>query len=223
MKEITVLFGNYGSGKTQLALNIALHLRRQGKGVSLVDFDIVNPYFRSSGQKDMLETKGIRVITPVYANTAVDLPTLPPDIYAAFQHEYAVFDCGGDPVGATALGTLKAHFDRHRSRTEVLYVINTLRPFQNDAQQIMQSFEQIQKAARLNADGFVLNSNLGSETTGEELIDGYVIVKELSQKTGVPLLYISGTQESLSTFKKRCPGYSGEYIIIEILTRPSWM
>ncbi|MDD5017669.1 MAG: hypothetical protein PHO15_06185 [Eubacteriales bacterium] len=223
MKKITILFGNYGSGKTELALNIALDLGRDHKDVSLVDLDIVNPYFRSSEHKNMLESKGIRVIAPVYANTAVDLPTLPPDIYAAFEGGYAVFDCGGDPVGATALGSLKSHFDRVRADTLALYVVNTMRPFQDSADSIIQGFTQIQAAARIKADDFVLNTNLGSETTGDILVNGYGIIRELVKKAGVPLAYVSGTKESLGVFKKRCPDYTGGYITLEIFMRPYWM
>ena len=223
MKKITVLFGRYGSGKTELSLNTALGLKREHDTVSLIDLDIVNPYFRSSEHKDMLEEKGIRVIAPVYANTGMDLPTLPPDIYSAFQGGYAVFDCGGDPVGASALGGLKQYFDGMRTQTEVLYVVNTKRPFQNSADKIEQGLLQIQENARLDTDGFILNSNLGKETTGEELAEGYEILAPLAEKTGIPIAYISGTQSSIDRFKERCPGYSGAYICIDIFMRPYWM
>lgn len=223
MKKITVLYGNYGSGKTELALSIALMLARQHSCVSLVDLDIVNPYFRSSEHKKMLGERGIRVIAPVYANTSVDLPTIPPDVYAAFRGGYAVFDCGGDPVGATALGSLKEQFGRAREDTEVLFVVNTKRPFQQDAHSIKESFERVQASARLAADGFVLNSNLGTGTTGEELAQGYAIMEELTALTGLPLLYVSGTKESLLRFNKECPGYKGGLIKLDILTRPEWL
>ncbi|MGI5848606.1 MAG: hypothetical protein ACOX8Q_00810 [Christensenellales bacterium] len=223
MKKITVLYGNYGSGKTELALNIALQLRRMHTDVSLIDFDIVNPYFRSSEHKDMLERQGIRVIAPVYANTMVDLPAIPPDVFSAFKGGYAVFDCGGDPVGAAALGGLKQHFDGMREKTEALYVINTKRPFQDSAARILQSLELIQNNARLLADGFIFNANLGKETTGEELGEGYKIIKSLVQLTGVPLSYVSGTKESLNVFKRYCPEYNGCMIEINIFMRPEWM
>ena len=223
MKKITVLYGNYGSGKTELALNIALALRQEHETVSLIDLDIVNPYFRSSEHKNMLESKGIRVIAPMYANTAVDLPTLPPDILSAFKGGYAVFDCGGDPVGATALGSLEPHFAAARGETEVLFVVNTNRPFQETPEALEKGFLQIQSNARLKADAFILNANLGNETTGEELVNGFKVVTELSKRTGIPLAYISGTDEALELFQKRCPGCPGEYIHLQILMRPYWM
>lgn len=223
MKKITVLYGNYGSGKTELALSLALGLKQKYKDVSLIDIDIVNPYFRSSEHRKMLEEKGIRVLAPAYANTGVDLPTLPPGVYSVFKGGYAVFDCGGDPVGAAALGALKDYFDRAREDTEVLFVINTKRPFQENAESIKISFDRIQKSARLFADGFVLNANLGAETTGEELAAGYEIIKELEAMTRVPLKYVSGTESSLKRFHELRPEYTGETISLDILMRPEWM
>ena len=223
MKRITVLAGNYGSGKTELSLNIALNLARTYSDVSLVDLDIVNPYFRASEHRCRLEAAGIRVIAPVYANTAVDLPTLPPDIYAAFGGGHAVFDCGGDPVGAAALGGLKPHFDAVRSETQMLYVVNTMRPFQRSAEEITQSLEKIQMRARLRADGFIYNANLGPETTGDALAAGYGIMRAASEAAGVPVAYVSGTEEALAVFKARHAEYTGEYLPISIYMRPYWM
>lgn len=223
MKKITVLFGNYGSGKTELSLNIALALAEKSRDVALVDLDIVNPYFRSSEHKPLLESRGIRVISPVFANTAVDVPSLPPDVYAAFRYAYAVFDCGGDPVGAAALGGLKKYFDAVRADTEVLFVINTRRPFQNSVDALEESLARIQARARLGADGLVLNANLGPETTGDELAEGYAVARELAERTGVPIAYASGTKAALEAFKRQCPGCGGGRIELNIYTRPDWM
>ena len=223
MKRITVFYGNYGSGKTEIAINCALSLCHEHTDVTLVDLDIVNPYFRSSEHAGMLKARGIRVISPVFANTAVDLPTLPADIYSAFLGGYAVFDCGGDPVGAAALGSLKEHFDDVRGDTEVFFVINTRRPFQESVEHLEKSLAQIQHSARLRADGFVLNTNLGPETTGEELVEGYGIAQALADRTGVPIAYVSGTQAALNLFQKRCPLCKGKLMRIEVMMRPYWM
>ncbi len=223
MKRITVLIGNYGSGKTELSLNIALEKNKTHDDVALVDLDIVNPYFRSSEHKKMLEAQGIRLVAPVYANTAVDLPTLPPDVFSVFKRGQTVFDCGGDPVGATALGGLKVHFDAVRSETEVLYVVNTMRPFQDSAERIADSLDKIQIRARLRADGFVFNANLGSETTGHELAEGYEIMRQASDMTAVPITLVSGTPTSLEVFTAQNTGYTGEFFPISIYMRPYWM
>jgi len=223
MKRITVLVGNYGSGKTELSLNIAMALQKKHGDVTLVDLDIVNPYFRSSEHTSLLEEKGVKVVAPVYANTAVDLPTLPPDVFSAFGTGHAVFDCGGDPVGATALGGLKARFDAVRSDVQVLYVVNTMRPFQDSAQGIADSLAKIQDRARLKADGFVFNANLGPETTGEELASGFDTMLAAAKMTGIPIAYVSGTSEALGVFRTRCTQYTGAYLTIDIYMRPYWM
>jgi len=134
-----------------------------------------------------------------------------------------VFDCGGDPVGAAALGGLKTYFDELRPETEVLFVINTRRPFQGSTEKLEESLTRIQMRARLNADGLVLNANLGPESTGEELSEGYSIVKALSDKTGVPIRYVSGTSAALEEFDKQCPDCGGERVALNIYTRPEWM
>ena len=223
MKRITVLFGNYGSGKTELSLNMALRLAQKHSDVMLIDLDIVNPYFRSSEHTAMLEQKGIRVIAPVYANTAVDLPALPPDVYTAFQCGYAVFDCGGDPVGAAALGSLKPRFDKIRAECEVLFVINTRRPFQDSAQAIRESLSRIQKSARLCADGLILNTNLGNESTGEELAQSYALAQQVEHMMGIPLRYVSGTKQALAKFDAQCSGCAAQRFEIKTYTRPEWL
>ena len=81
----TVLTGNYGSGKTELALNIALRLAGAGKKVTLVDLDIVNPYFRSAEKAAEMEAAGIRVLMPTFAMTTVDIPALPAEIQSVFE------------------------------------------------------------------------------------------------------------------------------------------
>ncbi len=223
MKKITVYFGNYGSGKTELSLQTALSLREAHEDVTLVDLDIVNPYFRSSEHKAMLEARGIRVIAPVFANTAVDVPSLPPDVFAAFKGGWAVMDCGGDPVGAAALGSLKDRFDAVRADTEALFVVNTRRPFQGSAAQLEESLAKIERSARLKADGIVLNANLGPETTGMELAEGYAIVRELERRTGVPLRWISGTEEALRVFARQCPDCGVQTLPLTVRMRPDWL
>lgn len=106
LKKFIIIAGNYGSGKTEISLNLALAAAREGKRTMLLDMDIVNPYFRSSVKEEELEAEGIRVVKPCFANTTVDVPSLPAEIYSPFDLplDRAIFDAGGDPVGASALG-----------------------------------------------------------------------------------------------------------------------
>lgn len=220
MKRFIIYAGNYGSGKTELSLNTAIYLAKQ-KQTTLVDMDIVNPYFRSAESEEILTAHGVRLIAPPYANTNVDVPVLSAEVMAAFESEAAVFDAGGDPVGAAALGGLYAAFAAHRKETGLYYVINARRPLQQTADEIIEMMEQISFRIRLTIDGLVNNTNLGRETTVEDLIAGQEICREVSRKTGIPIAYISGKPEVLQAF--RAKGDETPEIPLVIYTFPEWL
>ena len=216
MKKVYVLIGNFGSGKTEISLNLAVKGMESGRSV-LVDLDVINPYFRSAERKDILDAAGVKLLHPTFALTTVDVPSLPPDIFSVFidDHDTVVFDVGGDPAGATALGQYKANFDNlPEGSLEVLYVINPRRPFSAEAGMVLDLMERINYRSRLKVTGLVNNANLAKETTFEDLLDGYEMVKEVSEKSGVPVVMTSGTKEPLCAFieeaKKR--GFSEKWI-----------
>ena len=104
--RFTVLTGNYGSGKTELALNLAMGFAAAGKQTTLVDLDIVNPYFRSGEKAQEMKAAGVRMLMPTFALTTVDIPALPAEIQSVFETpgDHVIFDVGGDDTGAAALG-----------------------------------------------------------------------------------------------------------------------
>ena len=106
MKEVFILIGNYGSGKTELALNFAFRAAEQGKRVELIDLDMVNTYFRLTDRGNLIKTKEIRLVSPNFARTNVETLSLPAEVASAFALEWdlVIFDVGGDSTGATALG-----------------------------------------------------------------------------------------------------------------------
>lgn len=182
MKQSIILAGNYGSGKTEIALNLALHYSQMGSTV-LVDMDVVNPYFRSSDHEEMLLQKGIELIKPIYANTQVDLPSISPKVYTAFNYYYAIFDGGGDPVGATVFGSIADKFDKNK--TFFGYVVNTKRPLQQDADHIINMMREIESAVCLPVNGFINNTNLGKESAAGDIYEGDKILREVYKKTGI--------------------------------------
>ena len=123
--RLTVFTGHFGSGKTEIALNYSIRLARRGETVTIVDLDIVNPFFRSSEAKDVLNREGVRVLAPTFAGTTVDVPSLPSEIYAVFQDKRSrvVFDVGGDEKGAAVLGRYHPYFNSEPY--DMFYVINT--------------------------------------------------------------------------------------------------
>lgn len=219
--KYVILLGNYGSGKTEISLNMAINAANEGKKTVLVDMDIVNPYFRSSESEKMLNEKGIKVIKPCFANTMVDVPSLPPDIYTPFDSEcdFAVFDAGGDPVGAAALGVLSEYFTRAEEETEAYYVVNTLRPLQDSPQSILDMLYQIQSRSGAKITGIINNTNLSIDTTPEMLEESQKIVSEVCILSGINQVYISGTEEIL----KRIPDFKIPFFTIKTYTRPTWL
>ncbi len=195
MKRITLFAGHYGSGKTNIAVNYASSLRSQGNDVVIADLDIVNPYFRTKDSQKELEAAGIRLISSKYANSNVDLPALPSEIYGIFEDKrsYAVLDVGGDDRGALALGRytpqIKAEGDY-----EMLLVINCYRPLTRTADDCIEIMHEVEAAGGLRFTGIVNNSNLGAETAAEDVLASVGYAKEVSEKTGLPLRFTSVEQ-----------------------------
>ena len=208
-------------------MNIALKAAKRGEKAVLVDLDIVNPYFRSADHDAMLEAHGIKVIVPPYAKSGVDLPIVPAEVASVFVQDYdcVVFDVGGDSVGATVLGRYYKEFEKKRNILQVCYVVNIRRPLASTADDICTMFEQIGSASRLEINGFINNSNLGRETTVEDLIEGVQVLKEVTTRTGVRVTYISGYEHILAEFNKKMNNipYEGVLLPICTYTRPVWL
>ena len=131
MKNVKVLIGNYGSGKSELALNFAMQAAARGDRTELIDLDMVNTYFRLTERGKMVEQKEIRLVSPNYACSGIETLSLPAEVASAFVLEWdtVVFDVGGDDVGATALGRYHQDFvDLEPGSLEVLNVVNIRRP-----------------------------------------------------------------------------------------------
>lgn len=187
-KKITVICGHYGCGKTNLALNLALDSAKNGVKTTIVDMDVVNPYFRSSEYGQLLREHNVELIAPVFAGTTLDTPTLPPEIYSIFEGEGHVFlDAGGDDAGITALGGL--HQQILQTGYEMLYVINRYRVLSQTPQEAVKLLGEIQAASRLQATGIVNNSHLGVETTLATVQQALPFAEETASLIGLPLLY----------------------------------
>jgi hypothetical protein len=187
IKRFTVVTGHYGSGKTNLSVNLALDLARTHDEVTLVDLDVVNPYFRSSDYTPLLAEKDVRVIAPTFAGTTLDAPSLPPAIYSAFDSTGAViFDVGGDDAGATALG----RFSRDISALDydLLYVVNRYRALTATPADAVALLREIEAASRLSVSGVVNNSHLKSETTVATVLDSLDYANQAAELLGVPLV-----------------------------------
>lgn len=187
--KITVVCGHYGCGKTNLSLNLAIELAKTEDKVRLVDMDIVNPYFRSSEYGKILSENKIELIKPVYANTTLDTPVIPPQVYSIFgdKGESVIVDSGGDDVGITALGTIQDRIIENGY--EMLYVINMYRALSQTPQESISLLKEIEKVSRLRPTAIVNNSHLGVETTYKSVIDSISFAEKTASLAGLPLLY----------------------------------
>jgi len=187
-KRLTLFAGHYGSGKTNLALNWAYALRSQGLRVTVADLDIVNPYFRTKDAAAALAAAGIGLISSEYANTNLDVPAMPREIYALVEgrESYGVLDIGGDDRGALALGRYVPAI-RAENDYEMLFVVNRARPLTRTAEDAVAVLREIEAACGLAFTGIVNNTNLGAETTPEDVLGSLRYADELSACTGLPI------------------------------------
>ena len=179
---IYVICGHYGVGKTNVAVNMALNMEKGD--ITLIDLDLVNPFFRSADNKRELEEHGVRVITPLFANTNVDVPSIPPDINSVFAPgKTAVFDVGGDDAGAVALRGFSAGFEK--MGYEMYYVINMCRPQIENPEDAAVMMHEIESSSGMKFTALINNTNLGAETTREIILSGIRYAEEVSQITGL--------------------------------------
>ena len=195
-KRLTLFAGHYGSGKTNIAVNYALHLAKEGKKVCIADLDIVNPYFRTKDSADDLAAAGIDLISPQYANSNVDLPALPAESYRLVQDKscYGIMDIGGDDRGAYALGRFTP-FIREENDYRMVFVANCFRPLTRTPEDALEILREIEAACGLQFTCIVNNSNLGPETTLETVEGSLDFIEKLSALSGLPVwLHTAETQ-----------------------------
>ena len=189
-KRVTLFAGHYGSGKTNIAVNFALHLAGEGKAVTLADMDIVNPYYRSKDSAQELEAAGVKVIASAYANTNVDVPALPQEMYSVTEDtsRYAVLDVGGDDRGALALGRYAPAILKENDY-HMIYVFNASRPLSRTAEMALEIMGEIEVAGGIPFTAIVNNTNLGRDTDWETVAASRQEAEKLSQISGLPLLF----------------------------------
>ena len=226
MKKMYVLIGNYGSGKTELAINFAVRAAETGR-TELLDLDMVNTYFRLTEPGRLAKMKEIRLVSPNFTNSSVETLSLPAEVQSAFAMDWdtVVFDVGGDAAGSTALGRYHQDFmELEEGQLEVLNVINIRRPLAGTVERIIKLQNEMQVHSRLKITGMINNTNLSIATTPAELRDGYEMIKEVSIRTGVPVSYTSGKKEMLDIFlsEDHDPAFIGTPIAIDTYMQRDW-
>lgn len=218
-KRITIFAGHYGSGKTNIAVNYALRLREKFDKVDIADLDIVNPYFRTKDSEKQLEARGIHLISSEYANSNVDVPAMPAEAYAIIDDLSirAVIDVGGDDRGALALGRYTPAIIEQNDY-EMLFVINKYRPLTPDCASTLEVMREIETACGMKFTGIVNNSNLGDETTADDVIASLAYADEVSKASGLPIRMTTVKEDLYDTLNEKVVNC----FAIRLFVKQSW-
>lgn len=212
--KITIITGHYGCGKTNVAVNIALRLAREGKKVTVVDLDIVNPYFRTADFGELFGNNGIELVVPMYANSNLDIPALSFDLGAIINgSSYTVIDVGGDPEGAIALGRY-GDILKNREDLGLYYVINKYRYLTSTAEEAVELLNEIKAASGLFCNGIINNSNLGRLTDNKTVANSMEYAEEVAKAANAPLIFSCSEKKNLAGIDK---GFE-----TEVYVKPIW-
>lgn len=216
-KRITIFAGHYGSGKTTLTANGALYLAGLGHTVCVCDLDIVNPYFKTAGFADLFSDNGVALICSAYANTNVDVPSLPPEANSIFDDtdKLAVIDLGGDAKGAAALGRYAARLNADGG-SEMLLVVNRYRPLTRGADSLIEIRREIEDASGVPFAGIVNNSNLGGETSRADVENSLAFAEGASALLKLPVVF---TAVSAEVYGGRPPA---GYFPVRVYKKTAW-
>ena len=220
----TILVGNYGSGKTELSLALAMEMRRRepDSRIALVDLDIVNPYFRSAEQGELLRQHNIEVFMPSFAMSTVDIPALPANIMAVFEQPFdrVIIDVGGDDTGATALGRYAPQLTARREEITMLYVVNPFRPLSGTEEDIAELFSLIGQKARITPDALVNNANLQEHTTAQDVVEAQELLEKVSQRLNLPIAFAAGLPRLKDELT---PAMQETYFAFTPIMKPDWL
>lgn len=203
-KRITILSGHYGSGKTNVAVNLATELRKNYDKVACADLDIVNPYFRTKDSMQTFSEQGIKLICSEFANSNVDIPALPQEMYAVTDDRSyrVVVDVGGDDRGALALGRLTPEILKENDY-DMLLVVNCFRPLTPDVESTVEVAKEIVTACKINFTGVVNNSNLGEFTTVEDVLGSVEYAENIAKALGIKVKFTTVKQEHYLELKEK--------------------
>lgn len=221
MKRINLFTGHFGSGKTEMAINFAKKLKKDGIAkVTIVDLDIVNPYFCSRDLEDELKEEGIRIISQGKHLANAELMVVPGEVMSAFQQldHTVVFDIGGDDMGATALGQYKRFFQEEDY--DMFFVVNTSRPMTREVEEVKAYLDSIEHASRLKVTALINNSNMSYDTSLEVIRQGEDVIKKLSEMTGLPHVFTAVRRDLAERAREVV---TGEIFPIDIYMKPPWI
>ena len=220
MKKVIILIGSYCSGKTEIAMNLAIQTAAEGKRTLVIDLDRINDYFRMSDHMDLLKEKNIGIVSPTFVGQGVTQTNMPAQVSAAFDQDWdlVVFDVGGDRAGSISLARYHQDFAAlEPGSLEVYDIVNVFRQTSDSPDKILRLMEDMEGFARERVTGFVNNSNLLNFSSADDLRQGYDILRETSDRSGIPVVHTTGRKKCLYEFLAdgRDPKYIGTPIALE--------
>lgn len=227
MKKVVILIGNYGSGKTEIALNMAVYASAEGKRTQVIDLDRINDYFRMSDHVRLLEDKKIDLVSPTFAGQGITQTNMPAAVGSAFAQDWdlVIFDVGGDPAGALSLARYHQDFaELMPGQLEVYDIVNVFRPMSETAEKILKLKDDMEGFARQKVTGFINNSNLQNFAGADDIRRGYDVLKEAAEISGIPVVHTTGRKKFLDEFLAdgRDEKYIGTPIALESYMQRSW-
>lgn len=226
MRRMVVLVGNYGSGKTEIAINLAVKAAGEGLRTLVIDLDKVNDYFRMSDKVSLLAQKQINLVSPTFAGQGVTPSSMSAAVASAFTDgwDLVIFDVGGDAAGALSLGRYHPDFAAWEGELAVWDIVNVFRPMSETPEKILKLKAQLEGFARLPVTALVNNSNLLNFASAEDLRRGYAVIRETSRLSGLPVALTTGRREFLEEFLADGPDprYVGQALALETYMHRSW-
>ena len=212
--KIIIITGHYGCGKTNVSVNLALRQAKQGGRVSVVDLDIVNPYFRTADVGELFADKGVQLVTPMYANSNLDIPALSFDLAGIInESDSVIIDVGGDPEGAAALGRYSDVLGKQVD-LGLYYVVNKYRYLTSTPEEAVELLREIEAVGTVPCCGIINNSNLGKLTDSKIVAESMEYAEEVAKAAGVPLVFTCSEEKNLGGIENLLP--------IEIFVKPVW-
>ena len=201
-KRITLIMGHYGSGKTTVAVNYAVALKKIRENVTIYDLDIVNPYYRTVDALSTLKEAGVELVVSPFAESNVDIPAMSASSYKMVDDldSFAVVDIGGDDRGALALGRFSKKI-KEENNYDALLIVNKYRPETRTIEGVKEIIKEIEFASKIKFTGIVNNSNLGKETTEKEIYEGLEFCNKLSNEIGLEVKFTAVEKELLDKVK----------------------
>ena len=228
MKRITAIAGHYGSGKTEFSVNLAFDLKKERNKVAILDMDIANPYFRSRERQKMMEDQGINVIYNTFGfDITEDLPAISAALRGPLENtEFTtVVDVGGNDSGARVLKQFEKYF--RRDDCELLCVLNANRPETDTVEGMLEHLHSIENETGLKFHGIINNTHLLRETTASDIVKGYELCKQVSEKLNIPIAWNTCREDLLDDLnelikEKNITGLENIYPI-KLYMRPTWL